>query len=73
MLCSNLDGMTNGPNMELHDRTVAVLDALEYISTKGCSSVFAIGQRINPLQLVVAKNDQIPCEALVKHLTTAKR
>ena len=43
LLRSNIDGMTNGPNMELHDRIVAVLDTLAYVSTKESSSVFATG------------------------------
>lgn len=49
--------LTNGPNVALHDCRAAVLDVV-------------IGLRINPLQLVVATNNQISCNTLVKRLTT---
>lgn len=62
--------MTNGFNVEPYDRLVAVLDALASVSANESSLDVAIGLRVKPLQLVVATNNQIPCETLAKHLKT---
>ncbi len=62
--------LTNGPNVALHDRTVAVLDALAYVSMHKSSPAVAIGLTLNPLQLVVATNEDNPSEDILNHLTT---
>lgn len=51
--------LTNGPNVMLYDRTVAVLDALEYVSMDKSSPVIAI-------RLITNKNN--PTETMPKHL-----
>lgn len=59
----------DGLNVVTQDRKAVVLDSLAYVSGKDSNSVVAIGLRIKPVELVVATNDQIPCETLFKHLT----
>ena len=56
--------------MALHDRTVAVLDALAYVSMDKNSPAVAVGLRMNPLQLVVATNEDTPTETMLEHLNT---
>ena len=56
--------------MALHDRTVAVLDALAYVSMDRSSPAVAVGLTMNPLQLVVATNEDTPTETLLEHLNT---
>ena len=61
--------LTNGPDEALHDRTVAVLDALAYVSVHKSSPAVAIGLTMNPLQLVVATNEDNPSKTIFNHLT----
>ena len=56
--------------MALHDRTVAVLDALAYVSMDNSSPVVAVGLTMNPLQLVVATNEDNPTKTMLEHLKT---
>lgn len=58
------------PDPALHQRTVAVLDALAYVSVNGSSPAVAIGLTMKPLQLVVTTNKEIPSPTIVKHLNT---
>ena len=53
-----------------NDRTAAVLDALAYVSMHKSSPAVAIGLTMNPLQLVVATNEDTPSETILNHLTT---
>ncbi len=62
--------LTNGPDVALHDRTVAVLASLAYVSMDNSSPVVAVGLIMNPLQLVVATNEDNPTETMLKHLKT---
>ena len=54
--------------MALHDRTVAVLDALAYVAMDKSSPVVAVGLTMNPVQLVIATNEDNPTETMVEHL-----
>ena len=56
--------LTNGPD------TVAVLDALAYVSMDKSSPAVAVGLTMNPLQLVVATNEDTPTETMLEHLNT---
>lgn len=62
--------LTNGPHVALHEHTVAVLNALAYVSVNESSPALAIGLTIKPLQLVVATNKEIPSPTIVEHLST---
>ncbi len=62
--------LTNGPHVELHERTIAVLDALAYLSVNESSLAVAIGLTMKPLQLVVTTNEEIPSTAIAEHLDT---
>lgn len=57
-----------GPDELLHERTVAVLDALAYVSLNEISSTVAIGLTIKPLQLVVQTNNEIPSTTILERL-----
>ena len=52
----------------LHERTVAVLDALAAVCVNSSRSVVAIGLTMKPVQLVVATNNEVPSHTLVEHL-----
>lgn len=52
----------------LHERTVAVLDALAAVCVNSNRSVVAIGLTMKPVQLVVATNNQVLYNTLVEHL-----
>lgn len=56
--------------MALHDRTVAVLDALAYGSVNETSPCVAIGLTRKPLQLVVTMNEEIPSPTILENLNT---
>ena len=60
--------LTNDPDGLLHDRTVAVLDVLAYVSMDSSSSVIAVGLILNPIQLVIATNEDNPTKTMLKHL-----
>ena len=65
--CSHANDL-GGPDALLHGRTVAVLDALAYVSVNESSSAVAIGLTMKPLQLVVTTNDEIPSTSILEHL-----
>ena len=50
--------------------TVAVLDALAYVSMDKSSPAVAVGLTMNPLQLVVATNEDNPTDTMLEHLNT---
>ena len=62
--------LTNCPPVALHGRTVAVLDALAYVSVNETSTCVAIGLTMKPLQLVVTTNNEIPTSTQVEHLNS---
>ena len=65
--CSHVNNQ-GGPHALLHERTVAVLDALAYVSVNERSPTVTIGLTMKSLQLVVTTNDKIPSTALLEHL-----
>ncbi len=65
--CSHANDL-GGPDALLHERTVAVLDALAYVSVNESSPAVAIGLTMKPLQLVVTTNDEIPSTTILEHL-----
>lgn len=62
--------LTDGQDVALHDRTVAVLDALAYVSVDERSPAIALGLTLKPLQLVAATNEQIPSDTVIDHLNS---
>ncbi len=63
--------LLHGSQLELHERTVAVLDALAALCAQEKSSVVAIGLRMGtPIELIIATNDKSPSNTIVDHLTT---
>ncbi len=48
--------------------TIAVLDALAYVSMDKSSPVVAVGLTMNPIRLVVATNEDNPTETMLEHL-----
>ena len=60
-----------GPDAALNERTVAVLDALAYVSVNKSSSLaVAISLTMKPLQLVVSTNNKVPSTSILEHLDT---
>lgn len=52
------------------DNELAVLHALAYVSVNESNPAVAIGLAMNPLQLMVTTNEDIPSQTIVKHLNT---
>ena len=67
--CSRANDL-GGPDAALRELTVAVLDALAYVSVKESSPAVAIGLTMKPLQLVVTTNGEIPSTSILEHLDT---
>lgn len=61
---------TQGPHLERHEHTVAILDALAGVCTRDKGLAVAIGLRMGkPIEIILATNEEYPSETIINHLT----